>query len=260
MPIQYGVDSREVVREDPFPVMDVSTVVADRFRSLLLRVLVVIGGVLAGTALAWLLSSATASAAEPSPVSTLLSTAGDVVDNSVQHTVHIGQDAKLAAQAAAPSVPSIEVPVPHLVSPVILVEQRLDDFAAPKADEQVANAVVTRTFVPIVAATAAQPAVSAPAVSRVERPAESALAGPQSGLAAPINPLRPDGPPKSEALPFGALPGGACGHDGPSGTGGGMALHDGVAVVPAAAPALVTPASSRCVPMTARRQPGITPD
>jgi hypothetical protein len=260
MPIQYGVDPREVVREDPFPVMDASTVVADRFRSLLLRVLVVIGGVLAGTALAWLLSSATASAAEPTPVSTLLSTAGDVVDNSVEHTVHIGQDAKLAAQAAAPSVPSIEVPVPHLVAPVILVEQRLDDFGGSRIDDQVANTVVTRTFVPVTAATAAQPAASNPAVSRVERPAEPAVAGPQSGMAAPIDPLRPDGTSKSEALPFGALPGGACGHDGPSGAGSGMALHDGVAVVPAAAPAQITPASSRCVPMTARRQPGITPD
>jgi hypothetical protein len=240
--------------------MDASTVVADRFRSLLLRVLVVIGGVLAGTALAWLLSSATASAAEPTPVSTLLSTAGDVVDNSVAHTVHIGQDAKLAAQAAAPSVPSIEVPVPHLVAPVILVEQRLDDFAASRTDEQAANTVVTRASVPVAAVPAGQQAASTPAVSRVERPVEPVVAGQQSGLAAPVNPLRPDGTPKSEALPFGALPGGACGHDGPSGSSGGMAVHDGVAVVPAAAPALVTPASSRCVPMTARRQPGITPD
>ncbi|MFC0546762.1 hypothetical protein [Kutzneria chonburiensis] len=241
--------------------MDATSVVGDRFRSLLLRVLVLIGGVLAGTALAWLLSSATASAAEPTtPVSTLLSTAGDVVDNSVEHTVHIGQDAKAAAQAAAPSVPAIEVPVPHLVAPVILVEQRLDDFALPRADEQVANAVVTRTFVPAVAGTTSQSAAPAAAVSRVERPAAPMVAGPQSGMGAPIDPLRPDGSSKSEALPFSALPGGACGHDGPSGTSGGMALHDGVAVVPAAAPALVTPASSRCVPMTARRQPGITPD
>jgi len=240
--------------------MDATTVVRDRFRSLLLRVLVVIGGVLAGTALAWLLSSATASAAEPTPVSTLLSTAGDVVDNSVEHTVHIGQDAKAAAQAATPSVPAIEVPVPHLVAPVILVEQRLDDFAAPKADEPVANAVVTRTFVPVAIGSSTQPAASAPAVNRVESPIEPMVAGPRSGMAAPVDPLRPDGTSKSEALPFGALPGGACGHDGPSGTGGGLAMHDGIAVVPAAAPALVTPASSRCVPMTARRQPGITPD
>ncbi|GAA3431467.1 hypothetical protein [Kutzneria kofuensis] len=72
--------------------MDEQAVVgADRFRSLLLRAVVLIGGVLAGTALAWLLSSATASAAEPAPVSTLLSAAGDVVDNSVAHTVHIGR-------------------------------------------------------------------------------------------------------------------------------------------------------------------------
>jgi hypothetical protein len=241
--------------------MDATSVVEDRFRSLLLRVLVVIGGVLAGTALAWLLSSATASAAEPTPVSTLLSAAGDVVDNSVEHTVHIGQDAKAAAQAAAPAVPTIEVPVPHLVAPVILVEQRLDDFAAPRTDEQTANTVVTRTFVPAAAKSADQPAEPAAAVvSRVERPAAPVMTGPQSSMAAPIDPLRPDGTPKSEAMPFGALPGGACGHDGPSGASGGMALHDGVAVVPAAAPALVTPASSRCVPMTARRQPGITPD
>jgi hypothetical protein len=243
--------------------MDEQTEVADRFRSLLPRVLVLIGGVLAGTALAWLLSSATASAAEPAPVSTLLSTAGQVVDNSVEHTALIGQDARLAAQAlpaAAPSVPAIDVPMPHLVAPVLLVEQRLDDFAGTRSDESVTREAVTRTFVPVTAARTAQRAESAPAASRVERPAEMVAAHPQAGLGSPVSPLRPDGTPKSEVKPFGALPGGACGHDGPSGNSSGMALHDGVPAVPAAAPALVTRASSRCVPMTTRRQPGITPD
>ena len=240
--------------------MDEQTKVADRFRSLLLRVLVVIGGMLAGTALAWLLSSATASAAEPTPVSTLLSTAGEVVDNSVEHTVHIGQDARLAAQSLpAPSVPAIEVPVPHLVAPVILVEQRLDDFAGPRTDEQVISTAVTRTFVPVAVLPVPQDA-STPAISRIDRVAEPMVAGPQSVLSTPVSPLRPDGAPKSEALPFGALPGGACGHDGPAGSSSGLALHDGMAVVPAAAPAQVTRASSRRVPMTVRRQPGITPD
>ncbi|EWM14487.1 LigA protein [Kutzneria sp. 744] len=243
--------------------LDEQAEVADRFRSLLLRALVLIGGVLAGTALAWLLSSATASAAEPTPVSTLLSTAGDVVDTSVEHTALIGQDARLAAQAlpaAAPSVPAIDVPVPHLVAPVILVEQRLDEFAGSRSDEPVAGEVVTRTYVPVHAVSAAESAESVPVASRVERPTEMVAAHPQAGLSAPVSPLRPDGTPKSEVLPFGALPGGACGHDGPTGSGSGMALHDGSSVVPAAAPVLFTSASSRCVPMTARRQPGITPD
>ncbi|MBB5892267.1 hypothetical protein ACFFS4_18045 [Kutzneria kofuensis] len=243
--------------------MDEQAVVgADRFRSLLLRAVVLIGGVLAGTALAWLLSSATASAAEPAPVSTLLSAAGDVVDNSVAHTVHIGQDARLAAQAlpaAAPSVPAIEVPVPHLVAPVILVEQRLDDIATAGSEEQVSRTAVNRTFVPVAAVPVAQRAISSPVVSRVEHPADAVAARPQADLGTPVAPLRPDGTPKSEAMPFGALPSGACGHDGPSGNAG-MCLGDGVTAVPAAVPALFTQASSRRVPMTARRQPGITPD
>ena len=130
--------------------MDEQTKVADRFRSLLLRVLVVIGGMLAGTALAWLLSSATASAAEPTPVSTLLSTAGEVVDNSVEHTVHIGQDARLAAQSLpAPSVPALQVPVPHLVAPVILVEQKLDEIAPQQPVDEVVHTASTRNFAPV---------------------------------------------------------------------------------------------------------------
>jgi hypothetical protein len=237
---------------------------ADRCRSTLLRALVLIGGVLAGTALAWLLSSATASAAEESPVSGLVSTAGYVIDNSVTHTVHIGQDAKAAAQAlpaAAPAVPALQVPVPHLVAPVILVEQRLGDLAQAGAAEA-SDPVVTRTFTPIDGSSARHRAESAPAAARVAvDPAPAAAARPQASLGTtPAAPMRPGGLPKSsEAVPFGALPGGACGHDGPI-NGGGACLGDGVAVAPAAAPFMPTHAPSRCVPMTARRQPGITPD
>ena len=122
---------------------------ADRFRSTLLRALVLIGGVLAGTALAWLLSGATASAAPETPVSGLLSTADSVIDDSVAHTVHLGQDAKAAAQAlpvAAPSVPTIQVPVPRLIAPMILDEQRLDDVSSPAIVESVVP-VVARSFV-----------------------------------------------------------------------------------------------------------------
>ena len=244
--------------------MDEQAVVgADRFRSMLLRVLVLIGGVLAGTALAWLLSSATASAAEPTPVGDLVSAAGSVVDNSVAHTVHLGQDAKLAAQAlpaAAPSVPALQVPVPHLVAPVILVEQRLSEIAQPQPVDEAVHTTVTRTYIPNAGSVATHRAVPAPAVSRDDHAVVPVVApAPVAGLSSPATPLRPDGSPKSEAMPFGALPSGACGHDGPSGNAG-VCLGDGVAVEPAAPAAMPTHASSRCVPMTARRQPGITPD
>jgi hypothetical protein len=234
----------------------------DRFRSMLLRVLVVIGGVLAGTALAWLLSAATASAAEqPAPVSDLISTAGAVVDNSVAHTVVLGQDARLAAQALpAPSVPALQVPVPHLVAPVILVEQNLDEIAPQQPVDEVVHTPSTRTFTPVAGSPSVAMATPAPAVSRDEHRLEPvAVASPEAALVAPAVPLHKDGSPKSEAMPFGALPGNACGHDGPSGNGG-MCLGDGVTVVPAAATALRTQPRSRCVPMSARRQPGITPD
>jgi hypothetical protein len=237
---------------------------ADRFRSLLLRGLVLIGGVLAGTALAWLLSSATAAAAEPaSPVADLVGAAGHVLDNSVEHTVRLGQDAKLAAQAlpaAAPSVPAIEVPVPHLVAPVILVEQRLAEPAPSEPVDPAVHTVVTSTFAPADETVARHQAVPAPVVGRVERvlaPVDDAR--PLSGMGAPSTPARPDGQPKSEALPFGALPSGACGHDGPNSSGG-ACLGEGVPAVPAAQSAAPTRVRSRCVPMTARRQPGITPD
>jgi hypothetical protein len=243
--------------------MDEQTVAgADRFRSMLLRVLVLIGGVLAGTALAWLLSSATASAAEQNPVTDLISTADSVVDSSVVHTVHLGQDARMAAQAAAPSVPALQVPVPHLVAPVILVEQKLGDIAAqPPVDETVATAV-TRTFVPAGDVAPAPREVSSPVVSPVVHGPEPVVAVvPQAvAMSAPATPLLPqDGSPKSEALPFGSMPSNVCGHDGPSG-GTGMCLGDGVAIVPADASVQTLRAGSRCVPMTARRQPGITPD
>jgi len=237
----------------------------DHFRSMLLRVLVLIGGVLAGTALAWLLSSATASAAEENPVTDLISTAGSVVDGSVAHTVHLGQDARLAAQAlpaAAPSVPTLQVPVPHLVAPVILVEQKLGDIAASQPADEAAYTAVTRTFVPADDVRPALRAVPSPVVSHVEHGAEPVVAtGPQVvAMSAPDAPLLPqDGSSKSEAMPFGSLPGNACGHDGPSGSAG-MCLGDGVAIAPADTSVRPARAGSRCVPMTARRQPGITPD
>jgi len=246
--------------------MDEQTVAgADRFRSTLLRVLVLIGGVLAGTALAWLLSSATASAAEENPVTDLVSTAGSVVDDSVAHTVHLGQDARLAAQAlpaAAPSVPALQVPVPHLVAPVILVEQKLGDLAASQPVDETVNTAVTRTYVPADDVSPALRAVPSAVMSQVEHGSEPvAAAGPQAvAMSAPAAPLLPqDGSSKSEAMPFGSLPSNACGHDGPSGSAG-MCLDDGVAIAPADASVRPTRAGSRCVPMTARRQPGITPD
>lgn len=236
----------------------------DRFRSMLLRALVLIGGVFAGTALAWLLSAAAASAAEaPTPVTGLLSTAGSMVDNSVAHTVVLGQDAKLAAQAlpaAAPSVPALQVPVPHLVAPVILVEQRLGDITATQPVDSTVHTAVTRVFAPVVGSSPALRAVPVPVVSREAHAVEPvAVATPEVGMIAPATSLPRDGSPKSEAMPFGALPGNTCGHDGPSGSSG-MCLGDGVTVVPAAATVAPTQLRSRCVPMTARRQPGITPD
>ncbi|QUQ69642.1 hypothetical protein [Kutzneria sp. CA-103260] len=238
---------------------------ADRFRSMLLRVLVLVGGVLAGTALAWLLSAATASAAEANPVTDLVATAGSVVDDSVAHTVHLGQDAGLAAQAlpaAAPAVPALQVPVPHLVAPVILVEQKLGDIAAAQPVHDTANTAVTSTFVAAGEVRPAVRAVPAPAVSRIEHGAEpvAAVAPQAAAMSAPAVQLpSQDGSPKSEALPFGSLPGNACGHDGPSGNAG-MCLGDGVVSTPADTSVRPTRAVSRCVPMTARRQPGITPD
>ena len=90
--------------------------------------------------------------------------------------------------------------------------------------------------------------------------APAAAASPQAAVTAPVTPTRPDGLPKLfDAVPFGALPSGACGHEGPSANGG-LCFGEGVAAVPAATPAMLTRAPSRCVPMTARRQPGITPD
>jgi hypothetical protein len=236
----------------------------DRFRSAMLRALVLIGGVLAGTALAWLLSSATASAAEPtSPVTNLLSTAGAVVDNSVEHTVVLGQDAKAAAQAlpaAAPTVPALQVPVPHLVAPVILVEQGLGGIAQSQPVDEVVHTAVTSTYSTAVGSTPAPRAVPAAVVSRDERPVRPvAVASAEGALSMPSAPAHKDGAPKSEAMPFGSLPGNASGHDGPSGSGG-MYLGDGVTVAPAAASAVPAQARSRRVPMTARRQPGITPD
>ncbi|MFI9381280.1 hypothetical protein [Kutzneria sp. NPDC052558] len=242
--------------------MDEQTVAeVDRFRSALLRVLVLIGGVLAGTALAWLLSSATASAAEENPVTDLISTAGSVVDGSVAHTVHLGQDATRALPAAAPAVPALQVPVPHLVAPVILVEQKLDDITASQPADEPGDTAVTRNFTPADEALPVQRVVSSPAVSRVDHVVEpAAAAGPQAvAMSAPAVPLPQDSPSKSEALPFGALPGNACGHDGPSG-GAGMCLGDGVVVTPVDNSVQPTRAVSRCVPMAARRQPGITPD
>lgn len=245
--------------------MDEQTVAGvDRFRSMLLRALVLIGGVLAGTALAWLLSAATASAAEPTaPVTDLLSTAGSVVDNSVQHTVHLGQDAGLAAQAlpaAAPAVPALQVPVPHLVAPVILVEQRLSEIAQPQQLDEPVHTAVTRTYVPAVGSPAAHRTGPVPAVSRdVPQSAALVVAHPQAAMGAPSAPLHRDDSPRSEAIPFGSLPGSVTGHDGPAGSGG-VCLGDGVTAVPAAASVPPAQSRSRCVPMTARRQPGITPD
>jgi hypothetical protein len=232
----------------------------DLFRSLLVRAAVVIGAVIGGTALAWLLSSASASAAE-SPVTGLVSTATSVVDN----TVHVGQDAAEATKvlpAAAPSVPQLQVGMPHLVAPVLLVEQRLHDLNPAEPADEVVHLAPTRAFVPSLGSNAVHGAAKAAPVARIDHPATPVVPViAQAGLAtAPSTATAPHpASPSSEALPFGAPPNGAVGHDGPSGSAG-ACLGDGVPVIAAASSVLPSRTVSQFVPMSARRQPGITPD
>ena len=168
-----------------------------------------------------------------------------MVDSSVAHTAVLGQDAKLAAQAlpaAAPSVPALDVPVPHLVAPVILVEQRLGEIVPARPDGHGRQHARDQGLFSGCHAVGRECGRIGPGCESRRAPGRAGRgATPEAGMSAPASPLPKDGSPRSEAMPFGALPGNACGHDGPSGSGG-MCLGDGVAVVPAAAAVLPTSA------------------
>ncbi|AHH93776.1 hypothetical protein GCM10010174_23140 [Kutzneria viridogrisea] len=234
---------------------------AGRFRPLLWRAVAVLGGAFAGTALAWLLTSAPASAA-PVPDQPATGSVAAVLDGALSALDAHPLLAGTHVLPTAPVVPGIQVGADRLVSPIVSVDQQLSRIvehrpvpapaqaAAPAHEQSPSRAERSAELAPVaVAPTATRPAPMT--VAAVDQR--------QSASSAPVHPGQPDPGHGPTALPTVPLPGSSCGHDGQGGPTG-CCLNEGPSVISGAGITRPVSAFGQRVPAATGRQPGVTPD
>lgn len=261
--------------------MDTATTGRGWLPRLLSRVLFVLGGAVAVTAVGWLLSSATASA-DTLPVTPPPAVGASVLGSASDALTAVGVPPGSGDMPAVPTAPSAlplpgadgvrnvagaighavrqlgdHVPVDRtvVVAPLTGLPSTPATKSTPTGQSGPAGGQTSARTLPVRAALTTAPAPSGPVV------AQRSVVRPPAGLAFPTRPkppVRPSSPTPWTPVSVPAAPSGGTGATGPGGLG--LVDQSGTLPVPDLDVVRVVPVTAPLGQVPSGRQPGITPD